>query len=419
MVQTGSSSVIVGSAANHLNAYISYTIHTGVACSYTVFDSSTFTVFGSVFLAGGSAGVPLNNGLPTGAIGTLIVNGGTTTITDTLKPWDGGSITLAGGLLHVTTLDLSANPDALTFTSGILDLTGGSIFGGTTLTVPAAGTFTGYGTVNEPILLNGSLNVSSPLDPLAIHGTTYGAGTATISPNAFLIADALQINLLTLAPGSLVRIRPNLAPSKLNALSLPGTAGNWSAKLDLTASALIIQGLNTQDKLARIPTLANQITSAKNGNGPRTWTAGGITSSTVAADFSATGSHATTLSLFDNADLNLPAFQGLPIDTNSLIITRALLGDADLSMVVDAADFDIWFKHVGLTSSFRTSQGDLDLSGTIDAADFDLWFSHVGLIGLPLVPQDAPASIAASVPEPSALSTFLILLLLTIPRKKP
>ena len=44
----------------------------------------------------------------------------------------------------------------------------------------------------------------------------------------------------------------------------------------------------------------------------------------------------STLALIDNADLNLPSLSGQPLDQNSLIITRTLLGDSNLDNIVDA-----------------------------------------------------------------------------------
>src|SRR5262249_25550136 len=135
-----------------------------------------------------------------------------------------------------------------------------------------------------------------------------------------------------------------------------GVSHAWTARLDLDASALIVQTTDANDEAAKAATLADQILS---GMAAGAWNGNGITSTTVASDQSVTGSHHTTIAIFDNADFpGQAAFNGKPVDPNSLIVTRALLGDADNSQIVDAADFDIWFKHVGNTNSFLTSQGD-------------------------------------------------------------
>jgi hypothetical protein len=123
----------------------------------------------------------------------------------------------------------------------------------------------------------------------------------------------------------------------------------------------------------------------------------GITSSSVLAD------PRETLALIDNADLGLTSLDGQTLEANSIVIRRALLGDGNLDDVVDALDFDIWFKHVGV-ATFSTAAGDFDHSGVVDALDFDVWFKHVGEAGLPVTAGILEANAAAGVPEPASLA---------------
>src|SRR5262249_34894237 len=85
---------------------------------------------------------------------------------------------------------------------------------------------------------------------------------------------------------------------------------------------------------------------------------------------------------------------------NSLVVLTAIQGDSDHSGVVDAADFDVWYKHVGVATPFQ-SQGDLDTSGVVDAADFDIWVKHVGNQGLAVAAGSGGAS---AVPDPTAFA---------------
>jgi hypothetical protein len=171
------------------------------------------------------------------------------------------------------------------------------------------------------------------------------------------------------------------------------------AQLDIMSNKIIFQYNpgptgNFADKSAQIAHLAAMIRS------------NGITSSVAAQDSQDYG-----VGLFDNAILNLQSFGNQPVDPNSLLITVALLGDANLDNSVDAGDFDLWFKNIG-SNTFATSNGDFDLSGVTDAADFDIWFRHVGLSGLAVVGQ------SSSVPEPASL-LFCLLALPTRARRRP
>src|SRR4029079_5948290 len=99
--------------------------------------------------------------------------------------------------------------------------------------------------------------------------------------------------------------------------------GIYSATLDLTDNSLILQSSTPADKTSKLSTLAAQTLSGKN-NGD--WQGNGITSSTLAADLA----HSTTLALFDNTDFpGRITFAGQTVDSNSLILTRALLADAN------------------------------------------------------------------------------------------
>ena len=79
-------------------------------------------------------------------------------------------------------------------------------------------------------------------------------------------------------------------------------------------------------------------------------------------------------------------FGGLPVDDNSMIVTQALQGDANLDGAVNLKDFNIWLAHVGVPS-YSAAAGDLNGDGAINLKDFNLWLAHVGnsttSVGLP------------------------------------
>jgi hypothetical protein len=189
----------------------------------------------------------------------------------------------------------------------------------------------------------------------------------------------------------------------VSTLTLGGAPGAWTSRVDLTDNALIVQTKNAADKASAIATLVDQITTARRGAwNSGTWDGNGVASSLIAGNANA------AMALVDNADLpGQTLFRDQGVDSHSIIVTRAIQGDADLSGTVDAADFDLWFRHVG-AQTFSYAAGDLDMSGIVDAADFDIWFRHVGVGTL-----DSPSPIGSfartsSVPEPAAAGIIAV-----------
>jgi hypothetical protein len=298
---------------------------------------------GSAYLlSGGTLQVGGGEGVGVEAAATFVQTGGTNTlfgdspliIGDTNPQAGLCTYFLSGGLLNA--IDIFIAGSSLPTGQGLLSVTGTS-----------------------------SLTMTSSL-------TIFTKGIATLG-NSQPLFDIPAVNL---QGGSLVLSGPTKS-LRTSSLIFAGTANAWSGKRNLTANTLILQ-TTTANKSSTIPLLINQLNTA-------------AIFSTLSAN--------QTLAFVDNNDLNLTSYRGATgLDQNSLIITNALLGDADLSGTVDAADFDRWFKNVGVFS-FSFAIGDFNRSGIIDAADFDLWFSHVGLIASPL----------SSVPEPTSL------LLLSLP----
>jgi len=67
------------------------------------------------------------------------------------------------------------------------------------------------------------------------------------------------------------------------------------------------------------------------------------------------------------------------VDANSIIVTQALVGDADLDGYVALSDFNVWFKNVGNPlAAYSVAGGDLDGDGFVALSDFNVWFKNVG-----------------------------------------
>jgi hypothetical protein len=74
-----------------------------------------------------------------------------------------------------------------------------------------------------------------------------------------------------------------------------------------------------------------------------------------------------------------------------------LTGDANLDGYVDAADYVIWYNHLGIPNPVL-SQGDPDANGIVDAADYTIWYNHVG----------GSMGGAGAVPEPATLALLTL-----------
>ena len=143
-------------------------------------------------------------------------------------------------------------------------------------------------------------------------GGSVGVGTAST-----LTSNGVLVSALTLNAGATHDIRPNgsdTGTSKLNAITLATAGdGSYTATLDLNDNKFILQTDPTVagDKAGKAVLLQSALGSGEHGGD---WLGTGITSSTVAADASATGSHMLTLGLFDNADVGLATFGGQGVD---------------------------------------------------------------------------------------------------------
>ncbi len=319
---------------------------------------------------------------------------------------------------HAITMSISNSAIGV---SGHLDLLNGSWL------VHSSGSITVTGPITlSTIGANPSLTVTSRIEFNSTSSNSQnvasiaGDGKLSVGSNAVLTSD--QINGIDLSIGSNAKhfIRPNVADqaSSLIFLGLAGSTNNWTATFDIANNKLIVHPWPDGSPFPKsyfLPLLANQLLSGHHGGD---WLGKGITSSTVAADNSATGSHSTTLALFDNADLGLTTFGGQPVDSNSLLIATALIADSNLSGTVDATDFDTWFKNVGSTTA-TFSRADFNNSGVVDATDFDLWFKNVGLSTTSLQPSafTLQPSSSTPIPEPTTVAMLLLPLLVRNGRK--
>ena len=113
------------------------------------------------------------------------------------------------------------------------------------------------------------------------------------------------------------------------------------------------------------------------------------------------------LALLDNATLNLTTFGGNPADSNSLILSPELLGDANADGKVDLTDLSAVLNNFGATSPDWTS-GNFDHAQTIDLTDLSFVLNNFGLTNPnPTSSFSLQPSAFSNAPEPTTLALLL------------
>lgn len=263
--------------------------------------------------------------------------------------------------------------------------------------------------INSPITLDGgAVNFNATSSGGARTTLITGTGAVAVGQGTTLLSDGVRTAGLTLSGKHAIRAGSGDAgTSLLQAITLPTAQnGDFLGTLDLNDNRFILQTL-PGDKNIQAALLQAAMLSGFHGGDYR---GTGISSSTLIADHSATGSHLLTLSLFDNAEVGLATFGGQGVDSNSLLITTALLADTNLDGAADATDFDNWHSHAATFSPFA-GQGDFNHDGMVDGRDFDLWYTAAGPLAQPTLDArglNRDALSAITVPEPGTLGTLAI-----------
>jgi hypothetical protein len=209
-------------------------------------------------------------------------------------------------------------------------------------------------------------------------GSITGTGLLSEGDGSAVISDGVTVGQWVCAGTHTIRSNGgDTGTSKVNALTLgTGTDGSYTAKLDVNDNRLIVEAdpAVAGDKEAKAAMLQGALWTGAHGT---PYIVYGITSGTVRADESATGSHMWTLGMYDNGDLGLTTFGGQSVDANSLLVEMALLGDSNRDGVVDGADLAVWTAHAGEASVF-TEDGDFNHDGAVDGLDLDIWTAAEG-----------------------------------------
>ena len=173
-------------------------------------------------------------------------------------------------------------------------------------------------------------------------------------------------------------------------LTFGGTTNNWTGALDLRTNKMIVQP--TSSKATAFANLQNQVAFGATHTS-------GIVSTTLPANMG--------IAILDNAVTNFTTFGGQPANSNSLLLSPELLGDANVDGKVDLGDLSIVLNNFGTTTPNWTS-GDFDYSPTVDLTDLSDLLNNFGLTDAsPFFAATGSAQALASAPEPASVLLLL------------
>jgi hypothetical protein len=160
----------------------------------------------------------------------------------------------------------------------------------------------------------------------------------------------------------------SVAPNGNNALKTRSLQISGNAVLDLNDNDLIVQA-DAGTKAAVLAVISTDIrVGRKNGS----WNGiGGIVSSAAAAKPNKLTGLAVVVNVKSGGSPLYAAFDGEPVDVNSILVKYTYNGDADLSGKIDADDY--FLIDSGFASKLAGYRnGDFDFNGVIDADDYFL-----------------------------------------------
>jgi glycosidase len=108
-------------------------------------------------------------------------------------------------------------------------------------------------------------------------------------------------------------------------------------------------------------------------------------------------------------DLNVDgAVNTTDVQTMVTQVFRTVAGDFNVDGRVDGADYVLWRNSGSVAGGALYTQGDADFDGDVDGVDLAAWRSQFGFVRQPLSPGAGSGTLAAAVPEPAALTMWLL-----------
>jgi len=241
-------------------------------------------------------------------------------------------------------------------------------------------------TTNRPLVLSttsagASVALTGDLTTNNFSVTKTGPGTASVKN----VQTTSSLNVT----GGTMRIGTNGTPtgtSKVGTLSIAGATDAWTAKLDVTNNAFIVDYTGASPLAA----IQNQIQNGRSGG---SWTGNGITSSIAA------GNSVSAVGYAEAFDLGLTNFGGLPVDDTAVVFRYTRLGDANLDGTTNIGDFSLLGANFNQPGVWRT--GDFNYDGSVNIGDFSLLAANFNQVA----PADAMRG--AAVPEPVGATMIL------------
>ena len=226
--------------------------------------------------------------------------------------------------------------------------------GAQSYTLGGTGSITMSSTGSASITLSGSTphTVDVPL--------TIASDTTVVSGGSNLALAQVNVN----AGQTLAYAANGSTTARIADLNLAGTTGAWTSALDLNDNDLVIQaGTNVAAAFADV---YDQVRSGF-GSGLFDGTTG-IISTTAALDGSGQIGPVAALA-DDGANLFLTQFNGIAVDSTSIVVKFTYLGDLNLDGTVDVDDYLQLVLYYNQTGQLYVN-GDVNLDGTVNVDDY-------------------------------------------------
>jgi fibronectin-binding autotransporter adhesin len=227
-------------------------------------------------------------------------------------------------------------------------------------------------------------------------GTTINAGTL-----AFASATAFPASTtLTILGGTAVASNHGTGAKNnifTNNLSIAGSSGAWTGKLDLQNNDMIVFGGN-------LGIVTSELAEGYNNGG---WNgSGGIVSGAAAANTA----HLTALGVIDNDNGSgsplYTSFDGSPTNDGDVLVKYTYYGDANLDGKVDGSDYSR-IDNGYLLQLTGWGNGDFNYDGVINGSDYTLIDNAYNTQGAVIASELAPTAqvagsiVISAVPEPA------------------
>ena len=376
-------------------------------------DRGAYTLGGGTLDATGGISVG-GSASAAGGIGQLTVNGGAATISQNLRIWNNGTMSITSG-----TLSAGAITNAGNFT--------------TTGTLIASGNFTNSGTAilgGAQTWSTGSLftNSAGSANFLVDTGSSSAAPlSVTVTGGSVNFNSTQHLNSLSASNNASITV----ASGGANTLVVNSVSAS-TGLLDLSNNSMMVQYTG----LSPVASIRQMLISAYAAGD---WSGNtGITSSTAHAD----NSRRYTLAYAEASDMGVTSFAGQPIAGDAVIVKFTYYGDNNLDGIVDLDnDFSLFVdgynqqisNPASLNAANLWRSGDYNYDGVIDLDnDFSIFVdayakyqqdpTPLATLGTEIFSSDLTSAqknaMLASVPEPSVLGLGAVLWMPVLMRRK-